>query len=122
MTDAVAFDPPPLPASLPPPLPGPPALPGAGGPPPVPGLARFIGPEPAYWQLRIKGAALLLVTLGIYRFWLLTDVRRFLWSNTEIAGETLVGDLDIEVFQRRDVAEVLGGAIELCGHAFLRIP
>jgi uncharacterized membrane protein YjgN (DUF898 family) len=29
------------------------------------------------------------VTLGIYRFWLATDVRRYLWSNTEIAGETL---------------------------------
>jgi uncharacterized membrane protein YjgN (DUF898 family) len=32
---------------------------------------------------------LLAVTLGIYRFWLVTDVRRFLWSNTEIAGESL---------------------------------
>jgi uncharacterized membrane protein YjgN (DUF898 family) len=42
--------------------------------------------------LRIRGAALLLVTLGIYRFWLMTDVRRFLWSNTEIAGETLEYD------------------------------
>jgi uncharacterized membrane protein YjgN (DUF898 family) len=30
-----------------------------------------------------------MVTLGIYRFWLVTDVRRFLWSNTEIAGEPL---------------------------------
>jgi uncharacterized membrane protein YjgN (DUF898 family) len=53
---------------------------------------RFVGPEWAYWQLRIKGAALLLVTLGIYRFWLMTDVRRFLWSNTEIAGEMLEYD------------------------------
>ena len=82
MTDAIALNPPPL--SAPPPLPA--------GPPPLPGLVRFIGPEWAYWQLRIKGAALLLVTLGIYRFWLLTDVRRFLWSNTEIAGETLEYD------------------------------
>jgi len=32
---------------------------------------------------------LLLVTLGVYRFWLQTDVRRFLWNNTEIAGEHL---------------------------------
>src|SRR5215468_12762383 len=79
MTDAIAPDPPPL--SAPPPLPA--------GPPALPGLVRFIGPEWAYWQLRIKGAVLLLVTLGIYRFWLLTDVRRFLWSNTEIAGEPL---------------------------------
>ena len=30
-----------------------------------------------------------MVTLGIYRFWLATDIRRFLWSNTEIAGEAL---------------------------------
>ena len=29
------------------------------------------------------------MTLGIYRFWLTTDMRRFLWSNTEVAGETL---------------------------------
>jgi uncharacterized membrane protein YjgN (DUF898 family) len=86
MTDVAALDPPPLPVAAPPPLPG------EGGPPPLPGLVRFIGPEWAYWQLRIKGAALLLVTLGIYRFWLLTDVRRFLWSNTEIAGETLEYD------------------------------
>jgi uncharacterized membrane protein YjgN (DUF898 family) len=32
---------------------------------------------------------LLFVTLGIYRFWLATDIRRFLWSNTEIAGDGL---------------------------------
>jgi uncharacterized membrane protein YjgN (DUF898 family) len=25
-------------------------------------------------------------TLGIYRFWLTTDIRRYLWSNTELAG------------------------------------
>src|SRR5262249_35120581 len=31
----------------------------------------------------------LLVTLGIYRFWLVTDTRRFLWSNTEVAGDGL---------------------------------
>jgi uncharacterized membrane protein YjgN (DUF898 family) len=50
---------------------------------------RFLGDEGAYWRLRIKGAALVVVTLGIYRFWLATDVRRFLWSNTEISGDTL---------------------------------
>jgi uncharacterized membrane protein YjgN (DUF898 family) len=30
-----------------------------------------------------------MVTLGIYRFWLITDIRRYLWSNTEIAGDAL---------------------------------
>jgi uncharacterized membrane protein YjgN (DUF898 family) len=50
---------------------------------------RFLGQRRSYWRLLIRGAALLMVTLGIYRFWLATDVRRFLWSNTEIAGEAL---------------------------------
>jgi uncharacterized membrane protein YjgN (DUF898 family) len=58
-------------------------------PAPSAGAANFLGEEAAYWRLRIKGAALLLVTLGLYRFWFATDVRRFLWSNTEIGGETL---------------------------------
>jgi uncharacterized membrane protein YjgN (DUF898 family) len=53
------------------------------------GTVRFLGEEGAYWRLRIKGAALVVVTLGIYRFWLATDVRGFLWSNTEISGDTL---------------------------------
>jgi uncharacterized membrane protein YjgN (DUF898 family) len=58
-------------------------------PPAAAGTVRFLGEEGAYWRLRIKGAALVVVTLGIYRFWLATDVRRFLWSNTEISGDTL---------------------------------
>lgn len=50
---------------------------------------RFFGAHKAYWRLLSRGAVLLMVTLGIYRFWLTTDVRRFLWANTEIAGEAL---------------------------------
>jgi uncharacterized membrane protein YjgN (DUF898 family) len=53
------------------------------------GGVRFLGQRRYYWRLLIRGAALLMVTLGIYRFWLVTDVRRFLWSNTEIADEAL---------------------------------
>ena len=53
------------------------------------GGVQFLGQRRSYWRLLIRGAALLMVTLGIYRFWLVTDVRRFLWSNTEIAGEPL---------------------------------
>ncbi len=56
---------------------------------PAAGAVKFLGREPAYWRLRIKGAVLLMVTLGIYRFWFATDVRRYLWSSTEIGGETL---------------------------------
>jgi uncharacterized membrane protein YjgN (DUF898 family) len=53
------------------------------------GAVQFIGKEAAYWRLRIKGAALLMLTLGLYRFWFATDVRRYLWSHSEIGGETL---------------------------------
>lgn len=50
---------------------------------------RFLGQEGPYWRLLIRGAVLLLFTLGSYRFWLTTDIRRFLWGHTELAGETL---------------------------------
>ncbi len=53
------------------------------------GGVRFLGQRRSYWRLLIRGAALLMLTLGIYRFWLATDVRRFLWSNTKIGGEAL---------------------------------
>jgi uncharacterized membrane protein YjgN (DUF898 family) len=55
----------------------------------VTGGVRFLGNRRVYWRLLIRGALLLMVTLGIYRFWLATDVRRFLWANSEIDGETL---------------------------------
>ena len=51
--------------------------------------SRFLGSRRDYWRLLSRGAVLLLLTLGIYRFWLMTDVRRFLWCHTEIDGETL---------------------------------
>jgi uncharacterized membrane protein YjgN (DUF898 family) len=50
---------------------------------------RFTGDPRAYWRLLVRGSALLAVTLGIYRFWLATDMRRFLWANTEIEGQSL---------------------------------
>lgn len=68
------------------------AAPGSADPlsaNPAAGAVQFLGREGAYWRLRLKGAALVVLTLGIYRFWLATDVRRYLWSNTEIAGDTL---------------------------------
>ena len=53
------------------------------------GQVKFLGLERNYWRLLIRGSVLLAVTLGIYRFWLTTDMRRFLWSNTGILGEPL---------------------------------
>ncbi len=56
---------------------------------PETGAARFRGNDRAYWRLMLRGAVLLMLTLGLYRFWLATDMRRFLWSNSELAGEPL---------------------------------
>jgi uncharacterized membrane protein YjgN (DUF898 family) len=39
--------------------------------------------------LLLRGYALLIPTIGLYRFWLTTWKRRFYWSNTEIAGDAL---------------------------------
>jgi uncharacterized membrane protein YjgN (DUF898 family) len=51
--------------------------------------ARFLGSERVLWWLLARGAVLVALTLGIYRFWLATDTRRYLWSNTEIVGSSL---------------------------------
>jgi uncharacterized membrane protein YjgN (DUF898 family) len=53
------------------------------------GPIQFLGFDKDYWWLWIRGSALLALTLGIYRFWLTTDTRRFLWSTTEMLGEPL---------------------------------
>src|SRR5262245_7779547 len=53
------------------------------------GPVRFIGKDSDFWRIVLRGAVLLMVTLGLYRFWLATDIRRFLWANTEIEGRSL---------------------------------
>ena len=55
-------------------------------PPPVPGLMSFSGDRGEFRGLVTRGAGLELVTFGFYRFWLATDIRRHLWSNTLIDG------------------------------------
>jgi uncharacterized membrane protein YjgN (DUF898 family) len=55
---------------------------------PAGGIVRFLGEAGAFWRLLARGAVLLMFTLGIYRFWLTTDIRRYLWANTELAGES----------------------------------
>jgi len=65
------------------PMPPPPPL----QPPPLPTLVMFTGKRGGFVRLVAKGAALELVTAGFYRFWLATDIRRHLWSNTLIDGD-----------------------------------
>jgi len=85
MTDLALF-PPPVP---PPPIAAaPPVL-----PPPIPlrleASGAFTGRLPAFRRIMLRGALLLVGTFGIYRFWLTTDARRFLWANTDIGGDSL---------------------------------
>ena len=56
-------------------------------PPPLPvrdASVGFTGVNATFRHLVVRGALLELVTFGFYRFWLNTDIRRYLWSNTEI--------------------------------------
>jgi uncharacterized membrane protein YjgN (DUF898 family) len=84
MTDLALVPPP-----VPPPIPAPPPV----LPPPVPprlaATGRFTGRLPAFRRIMLRGALLMVGTMGIYRFWLTTDARRFLWANTDIGGDSL---------------------------------
>lgn len=57
-------------------------------PQPPPSSVSFTGNRGDFIRLVMRGAALELVTAGFYRFWLATDIRRHLWSNTLIDGDT----------------------------------
>src|SRR5580698_5498006 len=52
-------------------------------------LVTFSGARGDFFRLVGRGALLELVTAGFYRFWLATDIRRMLWSNTSIEGNPL---------------------------------
>ena len=57
-------------------------------PPPLPPTrVDFTGNRTEFRKMVTKGAMLELVTFGFYRFWLVTDIRRHLWSNTAIDGD-----------------------------------
>jgi uncharacterized membrane protein YjgN (DUF898 family) len=55
--------------------------------PPPPAAVAFSGDRGEFRRLVTRGALLELVTVGFYRFWLTTDIRRHLWSNTSIDGD-----------------------------------
>jgi len=49
---------------------------------------KFVPTGSLFWLL-IKNLFLTIVTLGVYRFWARTAVRRYLWNGVEIAGDPL---------------------------------
>jgi uncharacterized membrane protein YjgN (DUF898 family) len=63
----------------------PPPLPPS--PPPLPVSVSFSGNRGEFRRLVMRGAGLELVTVGFYRFWLATDIRRHLWSHTALDGD-----------------------------------
>ena len=48
---------------------------------------RFVGDSRDFRRLMVRGNALQAVTLGLYRFWLFSDMRRFLWAGVELDDE-----------------------------------
>jgi len=50
---------------------------------------EFAGERGPLFRLVLKNAFLTLITLGIYRFWAKTWLRRYLWSHTRAADEPL---------------------------------
>ena len=64
-------------------------MPATSTVPAAPAPVSFTGRNGDFRRLVVRGALLELVTFGFYRFWLTTDIRRHLWSHTEIAGDAL---------------------------------
>lgn len=62
----------------------PPSQPSA---PDVAARVAFTGQRSEFRRLVTRGASLELVTLGFYRFWLATDMRRHLWSHSAVDGD-----------------------------------
>ncbi len=50
---------------------------------------QFTGRDGAFRRLVVRGAFLELITFSFYRFWLTTDIRRHLWTHTEVDGDAL---------------------------------
>jgi uncharacterized membrane protein YjgN (DUF898 family) len=65
----------------PPPPAAPPAL------PPTSAQVTFTGDRQSFFSLVMRGAGLEMITVGFYRFWLTTDIRRHLWSHTVVDGD-----------------------------------
>jgi uncharacterized membrane protein YjgN (DUF898 family) len=49
----------------------------------------FRGKRAEFLRLLLKGYLLMVPTLGVYRFWLTTNKRRYYWQNTTIGGDAL---------------------------------
>jgi uncharacterized membrane protein YjgN (DUF898 family) len=53
----------------------------------LPNRVSFFDRRPDFRRMVVRGAWLEFVTVGFYRFWLATDMRRHLWSHTSVDGD-----------------------------------
>lgn len=53
----------------------------------APAQVAFTGDRRSFLGLIARGAGLEMVTVGFYRFWLTTDIRRHLWAHTVVDGD-----------------------------------
>ena len=66
-------------------------------PPPLPGAAprsllRYDGTIGGLYRIYLPNLLLTIVTLGIYRFWGVTRIRRYVWANTSMEGDAFEYD------------------------------
>src|SRR4051794_27315430 len=54
---------------------------------PLSNRVSFFDRRSDFRRLVFRGALLEFVTVGFYRFWLATDMRRHLWSHTSVEGD-----------------------------------
>jgi uncharacterized membrane protein YjgN (DUF898 family) len=92
LTTEIAPPPPPPPRIPPPPPPPPPPVPVGWDPgPPAAGAdvnrLSFHGVGGSLFGIHIVNVFLTIVTLGVFYFWGKARVRRYLWSQTAIAGD-----------------------------------
>ncbi len=67
-----------------------PAMPDEAPPPPIrTAPVSFVGKRRPFLGILLSGLVLLLPTLGLYRFWLVTRKRQFYWGHTDIEGDAL---------------------------------
>ena len=64
-----------------------PQTPFGGAPSASVSRVEFTDRRPDFRRLVMRGAFLELITIGFYRFWLATDMRRHLWSHTSVEGD-----------------------------------
>lgn len=75
----------------------------------------FINRDPDFTFIASLGVAIGLLSLGVGRFWLASNLRRYLWSNTTILGHPLDYDGDARV----ELLHFAVGAAPLVGIGFV---